>query len=114
MIYTYTTKESAIAAIPEFCEVNEQDVFVVHVKYQSGDEYSLRKRDEIFHEDAPSIVYKFFLPIEHTFKDRDNALREGEVWKQRLGEDIELERHTRTEKGYKIFSHYSLNVVSHV
>lgn len=114
MIFTYATLEGAKEAIPEFCKEKEQDVFVWYVKYPYGEEYQLRTRRQVFSEKSEQIVYKYYLSIDYHFEGRDNALRELNIWKERLGENIELERHTRTEKGYPKFSHYSLKILSHV
>ncbi len=110
MIITYETKESAIGAIPEFCEKMEQDVFVHRVKYPYGEEFSLRTRKEIMGEDMPSIVHKFYLPFDHEFAERDNAYREARIQEDRKRMSVTVERHYRWEKGYKIFSHYTLKV----
>ncbi len=109
MINTYSTKEDAIAAIPEFCKIKEQDIFVCHVCYPFGEEWSLRTRDQIFSEESFSIIHKYYLPINHHFIERDNAIREKQVWEMRLNTEIELERHTKVKKGYPTFSHYTLN-----
>ena len=108
MIYTYSRLEAAKKALLEFFQIREQDVFIVHVKYPSGEEWSLRTRDELFSKDSP-VIYGHQLPhFEHHFKDRDNALREANNQSQRLGIPITLERHIKMEKGYKVFSHYTL------
>ena len=108
MIYTHESLDSAKEAIPDFCKRYEQDIFVYHVKYQFGEEFSLRTRDQVMNEDSPCIVHKFFLPITHHFSDRDNVLREADVWQDRLDKNITIDRHCCTEKGYKVFSHYTL------
>lgn len=108
MIYTYSRLEAAKKAIPEFCRVREQDVFIVHVKCPSTEEWCLRTRDEIFSEDSPGIVHKYYLPFAHRFNNLDNAQREADVWSRRLNLPITLERHIKIEKGYKVFSHYTL------
>lgn len=108
MIYTYTSLDSAKNAIPRFCERHEQDIFVYHVTYQFGEEFSLRTRDEVLSEDSPNIVHKFYLPITHRFAGRDNVLREANIWQDRLNKNVTIDRHCCTEKGYKIFSHYTL------
>ena len=112
MINTFSELENAVKAIPDFCRQEEQDVFVVHVKCKSCEEWSLRLRNQIFDEDSPCIAHKYYLPINHRFKDRENAQREADIWSQRLGKYVGLERHIKTEKGYKIFSHYSLKILS--
>lgn len=114
MIFTYETLEGAKEAIPDFCKESEQDVFVWYVKYPFGEEFQIRTRGQVFSEESKQIVYKYYLPISYHFEGRGNALRELNIWKQRLGEDIELERHTKTEKGYPKFSHYSLKILNHV
>ena len=108
MINTFSELETAVMAIPDFCKQEEQDVFVVHVKCKSGEEWSLRFRDQIFHEDSPCIAYKYYLPFSHKFADRDNAQREADIWSERLDKEITLDRHVKVEKGYPVFSHYSL------
>ena len=108
MICTYSQLGAAIKAIPDFCKTREQDVFIVHIKCPSSEEWCLRTRDEIFSEDSPGIVHKYYLPFGHHFNDLDNAQREAGVWSRRLDLHITLERHIRIEKGYKVFSHYSL------
>ncbi len=110
MIYTYSTKEKAIEAIPGFCKKMEQDVFVYYVPYPHGEEWSLRMRDQILDEDSTRIEHKYYLPIEHHFADRDNVLRESVVWEKRLGQKLTIDRHCKTERGYPIFSHYTLKV----
>ncbi|KKN09722.1 hypothetical protein LCGC14_1043740 [marine sediment metagenome] len=111
MIFTYATLEAAKEAIPEFCRVKEQDVFIWYVKYPCGEEYQLRTRDQLFSKESKQIVYKYYLSVNYHFEGRDNAMRELKVWEQKLGENIELERHTKTEKGYPVFSHYSLKIL---
>ena len=109
MIYTYESLDSAIGAIPEFCKHEEQDCFVYHVMYPFDEEYSLRTRDQIMSEESIRIIHKFYLPITHHFSDRDNVLREADIWHERLGKSVTIDRHFCTEKGYKNFSHYTLN-----
>ncbi len=108
MINTHESLDSAKQAIPNFCKMYEQDIFVYHVKYQFGEEYSLRTRDQVMSEESPWIVHKFYLPITHHFSDRDNVLREANVWQDRLSKNVTIDRHCCTEKGYKVFSHYTL------
>ena len=108
MICTHSSQESAIEAIPDFCCENEQDVFVYRIDYPYGAEYSMRLRDEIMDENSANIVYKYYLPIEYHFKNRDNAYRESEVWMQRLGIRVLVDRHYKTEDNYKILSYYTL------
>lgn len=106
MINTYSTKEKAIAAIPEFCKEKEQDVFVYVVNCQSTVEFSLRTRDQIMSLD--NIIYEYYLPEDYQFVNRDNALREAQVREQRLKRKIIVNRHFKTEKGYRILSYYTL------
>jgi len=106
MINTFSAKDNAIAAIPEFCKVKEQDVFVCHITYPFGEEWSLRLRNEIMCKD--NVVYEYFLPITHHFVDRDNAIREAGVWEGKLNRAVIIDRNYKYEKGYKIFSHYTL------
>ena len=108
MIYTYESLDSAKDAIPDFCKKHEQDIFVYRVDYPFGDEYSLRTRDQVMSEESPNVVHKFYLPITHHFSDRDNVLREANIWQERLHQNVTIDRETRTEKGYKVFSHYTL------
>lgn len=118
MIYTYSTEEKAINAIPKFCQKKEQDCFVYRVVYTSGEEYSLRTRDGILNEESELIVYKFYLPINHCFCEgdkqtaRDNAMREANVWAERLSKNITIDSHYKFERNYKIFSHYTLEPCS--
>ncbi len=108
MISTYSTRENAISAVPAFCSVKEQDVFVMNIKCPYGEEFSLRTRDQILNEESENISYKYYLPFEHCFINSDNAKREAGIWSQRLGKEITLDRHYKFKKGYKIFSHYTL------
>jgi len=112
MIYTYSTLDGAIDAIPEFCEENEQDVFVCKINYPCGVEFHLRRRDEIFSEESESIIYKHYLPFDHEFADRDNALRECAVWSTRLNKQVDLDRHYKQKNGYRILNHYTLKICS--
>jgi len=108
MIYTYSTKDKAIAALPNFCSKKEQDVFVCRVNYPCGTEYSLRLRNQVMTEDSPSIEHKYYHPVNSNFKDRDNAYREAEVWSQRLNRNVTIERHYKTNHGYVQLTHYTL------
>jgi len=110
MISTYSSDWKAIAAIPDFCSEVEQDIFVYHIQYPQGEEFSLRMRNQVMSEESPQIIHKYYLPFDHHFKDRDNARREQQIWTVRLNRPVSLERHIRYERGYKIFSHYTLKV----
>jgi len=112
MIYTYSTLDGAIDAIPEFCKENEQDVFIVKINYPYGNEFHLRKRDEIFSEESENIIHKYYLPFDHEFMCRDNALRECAVWSLRLNKRIILDRHYKYKNGYRILNHYTLKICS--
>ena len=108
MINTFSSCQSAIDAIPDFCSQVEQDIFVYYVRYPWGEEWSLRTRDQVMDVKSENIVYEFYLPIDHRFCFRDNAIREAEVWMQRLNQAVTLDRHINIKKGYKEFSHYTL------
>ena len=108
MIYTYTTLESAKDAVPGFCKKHEQDVFICKVDYPFSEEFSLRTRKQVMSEDSRYIAYKYYLPITHHFSDRDNVMREAHIWQDRLNKNVSIDRHCCTQKGYKIFSHYTL------
>lgn len=110
MISTYSTQESAIEAIPDFCCENEQDVFIYKVIYPSGSQFRLLLRDEVMDENSVNIVYKYYLPIEYHFKNRDNAYRESEIWSDRLSMLVEVNRHYKTKNNYKILSYYTLKI----
>ena len=124
MIYTYSTKEAAKKALPDFCSKKEQDVFVYRVVYPSGVEYSLRCRNEIMsdtistNEKQSGISWIHFLPDSHKFADfrKKNAYEKAErqriVLENRIGERVTIVPHTKNERGEVNFSHYTLEYES--
>ena len=123
MISTYSEKEKAIRAIDKFCQKKEQDIFVYHVKCPCSEEWSLRTRDQIISEDSPRIVYKYYLPFGHTFRNVHNATREANVWSERLKIPITIDRKTKIVNQYPnmsgdnfekiIISYYKLDSVKY-
>ena len=98
----------AKAAISDYCLEKEQDVYVFETTYPCGVEYSLRLRDEVTFPDSPAKKYMYFLPMSWAFKESKNALREAQVWADRIGQKIYVRTHTKYIKGYRQITHYTL------
>lgn len=102
----YSTYELAKDMAEDRMKELEQDIFICHTKYRSGEEFVLKIRDEMMN--CSSYLYMQKLPFNHRFKNKHNVAREAERFSKEMGNYIAIERHTYEENGYNKFSHFSL------
>ena len=102
----YSTYELAKDMAEERMVELEQDIFICHTKYRSGEEFVLKVKDEMMN--CGDYLYVQKLPFNHRFKKRDNALRELKRFEVKLNKPVMIEKHTYEENGYIKFSHFSL------
>ena len=82
----------------------EQDLYLCHVRYPSGEEYVLK----------PNLPEEFTciecirLPFHHKFKSAINAARAAEVFEKRMGRKVVIDRKTFMQNGYQQTSHFAL------
>lgn len=102
----YSTYDLAKEKAEERMKELETDIFICRTKFNSGEEYTLKTRDELISH--ASFIYMVQLPFHHRFANRDNAIREASIFEKKMDRKVMIEKHTYEENGYNIFSHYSL------
>ena len=104
----YSTYELARKMANERMRELEQDIFICHTKFRSGEEFVLKTTDQVFGD----YLYMLPLPLGYHFKDKKNAQREADKFKDKLNKNILVETITYEENGYTYISHYSLKSCS--
>jgi len=97
-------KEKAIDKMNEL----EQDVFICHSKYISGEEFTLKTRDELT---CNNYLYMVEIPFRHRFKDKSNAQREASIFASKKGRPVYIKPRRKIISGYDIIQHYYLTYI---
>ena len=102
----YSTYELAREMAEERMKELEQDILICRTKFISGEEFTLKTRDEMMQ--CSDYLYMVQIPFNHHFKKRDNALRESRVFEEKLGKSVMIEKITYEQNGYTLTSHFAL------
>ena len=103
----YSTYELAKKMAEERMRELEQDIFICSSKYQSGREFTLKTRDQVFGD----YLYAQMLPFIHHFKSKSNAEREAGVFASKIGKPVYFDKRTELVNGYNKIKHYYLTHV---
>jgi hypothetical protein len=101
----YSNYELAKEMAEEKMREIEQDVFICHSKYQSGEEFVLKTRDQL---SCNSYLYMVSLPFKHRFANKQNAEREAGIFASKKGRPVYVKPRTYIQNGYKKIKHYYL------
>ena len=105
----YSTYELAKEMAEERMRELEQDIFICRTKFKSGEEFTLKTRDEMMK--CNSYLHVIGLPFRHRFKIKKNAEREASVFASKKGAPVYVKKKTYQEKGYTKTSHFYLTYV---
>lgn len=101
----YSTYELAREKAQERMKELEQDIFICHSKYKSGEEFILKTRDELT---CTTYLYMLALPFRHRFGNKSNAERESGIFASKKGKPVYVKKKTEKVNGYDIIKHYYL------
>ena len=100
----YSTYELAKSMAQERMRELEQDIFICHNKFLSGEEFTLKTRGQVFGD----YLYMVSIPFRHRFKSKPNAKREASVFASKKGKPIYFDKKTEVENGYVKTRYYYL------
>ena len=101
----YSTYEKAKYMAYERMKELEQDIFICHSAYKSGEEFVLKTRNEM---SCTSYLYMLELPFKHKFKNKKNAEREASTFASKRGKPVYFNKKINLINGYNKISHYYL------
>jgi len=102
----YSTYDLAKEMAQERQRELEQDIFICRSSYLSGEEFTLKTRDQLMK--CSSYLYMLELPFRHHFKTKQSAEREADVFTSKKGRPVYVKKKTYEENGYIKTSHYYL------
>jgi len=101
----YSTYELAKKKAYEKLRELEQDVFICGSKYKSGEEFTLRTRDEL---SCGAYLYMLALPFKHRFNNKNNANREADIFASKEMKAVYVDKMIEKINGYDIIKYYYL------
>jgi len=101
----YSDYETAKEKAHERQKELEQDIFICHTKYPSGNEFTLKTRNELT---CGNYLYMLKLPFTHRFASKKNAEREANRIAGIEYKPVWVDKHTEEENGYTIIKYYYL------
>jgi hypothetical protein len=102
----YSTYEIAHKMSEEKMNELEQDIFICLTKYPSGQEFTLKTRNEIM--SCTDYVYQRSLPFRHHFATKANAEREASIFASKKGRPVYVRRKTDIQNGYIVTKYFYL------
>ena len=100
----YSTYELAREKAEERMKELEQDIFICCSKFASGQEFTLKTRNQVLGD----YLYMLELPFRHRFQDKKNAEREASMFASKKGRPVYVKRRTETINGYVVTKHFYL------
>ena len=94
----YGTYELAKEKAHERMKELEQDIFICHTKYPSGQEFTLKTKSEV---GCGDYLYMLQLPFRFKFSSKETADREASNFASKKGAPVYVKRKTAIENGYK-------------
>ena len=104
----YSTYELAKERAKDKMREIEQDIFICHSKYKSGEEFTLKTRDELT---CNAYLYMVALPFKYRFRQKKNAKREADVFASKKGKPVYFDKKIETMNGYPIIKYYYLTYI---
>ncbi len=104
----YSTYDLAKDKAPEKLGELEQDIFICKSKYLSGEEFTLKTRDELT---CSTYLYMLALPFRHRFRNKDNARREAGVFASKKGRPVYVKKKIEKQNGYDIIKYHYLTYI---
>ena len=100
----YSTYEMAKEMAEERQGELEQDIFICPSKYKSGNEFLLKTREQVFGD----YLYMLAIPFRHHYKDKQNAIREADMFVSKKGRPVYVKPKYEIQNGYKMTIYHYL------
>ena len=103
----WSTYDLAKSKAEEKMDELECDIFICHSNYLSGEEFTLKTREEVFGD----YLYMVEIPFRHRFKTKPNADREAGIFATKKGRPVYVKKRRKIINGYNTIQHYYLTYI---